>query len=86
MSKQRGRREEAAPVLSPPPDQLDVADLQLSSDEEYDSDASDPASWSGGDGGGEGVDREIEQAVLGYMAAAEQQRQRQQRGGDGSDR
>ena len=68
-------------------EELEVADLQLSSsdeEEEYDSEAS----LSGSDGeqgeGGEGAeaDEAIENALLGYMAAAEKQRQQE----GGSDR
>ena len=69
----------APPVLQDEPE-LDAADLALSSEEEYESGDDDLASLSGsdGDGGGgaeAGVDREIENAVLGYMGAAERQRQ-----------
>lgn len=85
MSKRSARGSRQAEVLpAQQPEELDAAELQLSSDEEYDSDDSDLASLSGSDGeGGSGVDREIENAVLGYMAAAEKQRQG---GGGGSDR
>ena len=65
-------------------EELEVAELQLSSsdeeeEEEYDSEASLSASGSDGEEGEEGaeVDEEIENAVLGYMAAAEKQRQQQ---------
>jgi hypothetical protein len=70
-------------------EELEVAELQLSSsdeEEEYDSEAS--LSGSGSDGeqgeGGEGAeaDEAIENALLGYMAAAEKQRQQE----GGSDR
>lgn len=98
------REEEAAPLP-----ELDAAELEVSSDEEYESgDEEDDselgeeelaaADVSGSDseddeqraGGGKaaaarGVDREIENAVLGYMAAAEKRRrQRQQRRRGGS--
>ncbi|KAL4425519.1 hypothetical protein ABPG75_009535 [Micractinium tetrahymenae] len=78
-----------------------AADLALSSDEEPESplDSEDElagAAASGGSGsddeeggpGSTGVDREIENAVLGYMAAVEkrrQQRQQQRKGGSDAD-
>jgi len=91
------REEEAAPLP-----ELDAAELEVSSDEEYESGDEDDdselreeelaaADVSGSDSEEEdeqrgkgpaarGVDREIENAVLGYMAAAEKHRRaRQQR-------
>lgn len=82
-------------LLAAEPEQqpeLNAADLQLSSsdDEEYESGDSELVSGSDGEqeaGGGEAeVDREIENAVLGYMAAAEKRRQQRQSGSGGSAR
>jgi hypothetical protein len=80
MSKRSARGAGKAELLpAQPAEELEVADLQLSSeDDESDVDIdSDLASLSGSDGedeGGSGVDREIEDAVLGYMAAADKHR------------
>ena len=81
---------QAAPEPAAEPE-LDAADLQLSSDEEPGSpyDSEDELELSGSDAGGSGsdgddvpasargVDHEIEDAVLGYMAAADKRRQQQ---------
>ncbi|KAI3438768.1 hypothetical protein D9Q98_001186 [Chlorella vulgaris] len=77
MSKRSARGgSRLAQVSAPEPEpELEVAELQLSSDEEYESgEESDLVSLSGGEDDA-GVDREIEDAVLGYMAAAEKNRQ-----------
>jgi hypothetical protein len=89
MSKRsaRGGSKQSEVLAAQPEEDLDAADLQLSSDDEYESgDDSDLASLSGSDGedgGGSDVDRDIENAVLGYMAAADKNRRLGRQGGDG---
>lgn len=80
------------------PEGLDDAELALSSDEEYESgeeegselglsgsgsDADDSEEEDEGRPRSSGVDREIENAALAYMAAVQKRQQRQQAGGSG---
>ncbi len=90
MSKRSARGGSKRPEVlaaQPAEEDLDAADLQLSSDDEYEpGDSDDLASLSGSDGedgGGSDVDRDIENAVLGYMAAADKHRRLEQEGGGG---
>ncbi|PSC76374.1 ribosome biogenesis BOP1-like protein [Micractinium conductrix] len=78
----RQKEEQLAPAPEP---ELEAVELALSSDEEWEAgsgsdDDGSPLAVSGSDSEddeeGAGVDRDIENAVLGYMAAAEKQRQR----------
>lgn len=87
-SARGGAKQAELLAAQPGPEGLDDADLALSSDEEYESGEEEGSelglSGSGSDAedseeeGGQprssGVDREIENAVLGYMAAVQKRR------------